>query len=296
MYSRLRISSLFTLLLYLIAPSYAVANCTQSGLTQHFRNWLDSSQYRHFSFAREDLNGGSFGGRCDDSRTQDSIQPVIFVHGSGDQALSGPLGGWAEARQKFIDLGYDPENLFATTYGTPGYFGAGENVNDSDTLNYLKNFISAVAQYSDSKKVDIIAHSFGVTLARGAIQLGHLGNDVDTFVGIAGANLGERQCLYPPMVFYPICGRTIGLHPQSLYLENLNSNPESEADYVFSVWSPLDEVIGYGCQVEPGINTCQIPRQNGEAVLPLSHLGLRDFTAEILVQMVVHHMSAGRNF
>ena len=76
-------------------------------------------------------------------------------------------------------------------------------------------------------KVDIITHSMGVTLARKAILGGYatdaadggqyyigppLTSSVDTFVGIAGANLGLTSC-YQTGGSTPTCAATNGLYP-----------------------------------------------------------------------------------
>jgi hypothetical protein len=57
-------------------------------------------------------------------------------------------------------------------------------------------FIQAVRAYTGSLRFSIVAHSLGVTLARRALIDGGFRNDIDTFIGIAGANHGTSFC--PP--------------------------------------------------------------------------------------------------
>ncbi|KAK6049407.1 triacylglycerol lipase [Cooperia oncophora] len=81
-------------------------------------------------------------------------------------------------------------------------------------LLFLRRFMEAVIQYTGARKIDVIAHSVGVVMARKALKGGSLiGTDgnctlgppltakVDTFVGIAGPNYGEtafKQLLRAP--------------------------------------------------------------------------------------------------
>src|SRR5262245_11178434 len=57
-----------------------------AGLTPHFRNWLAANGYSGYNFARDDVAGGSYGGKQNDSDSAIN-QPVIFIHGNSDSAL-----------------------------------------------------------------------------------------------------------------------------------------------------------------------------------------------------------------
>lgn len=74
-----------------------------------------------------------------------------------------------------------------------------------DAVSLIRDFISAVYEYSNSTKVDIIAYSMGVAITRKAIMGGscvdtgkYLGrpltNMVDTYLGIAGIAYGMEKC------------------------------------------------------------------------------------------------------
>jgi len=120
-------------------------------------------------------------------------------------------------------------------------------------------------EYTGAPKVSIISHSMGVTLGRRVIKGGivtaalipfNLGapltKRVDTFVGIAAADLGLADCYLMPEIptcnplngFYP--GYAIGPLGLSTYLYDLNEDKHREGQHVFSICSTCDELIKYG--------------------------------------------------
>ncbi|MCK5168426.1 MAG: hypothetical protein KAQ75_01000 [Bacteroidales bacterium] len=74
-------------------------------------------------------------------------------------------------------------------------------------------------------------------------------------------------------------------------LVDINSTQKYEGDYIYTIWSTVDEVIGYGCLVY-GKYTTRIPGQNGEKVFnfaPYGHFNSKDLTAEYQMDMVKYH-------
>jgi triacylglycerol esterase/lipase EstA (alpha/beta hydrolase family) len=155
----------------------------------------------------------------------------------------------------------------------------------------VRHFIKAVLAYTGATAVDIVAHSMGVTLARKAIK-GGTGSDraqfpalydlgepltaqVHTFIAIAGANRGLASCL--PMLVFPTCALTNGLHPLSQFLAALNSSSGFEGQKRYSIWSAADTLIAAaGGDVAA---TSPLPGQTGEWVPHgLDHLALKDQT------------------
>jgi triacylglycerol lipase len=158
----------------------------------------------------------------------------------------------------------------------------------------------------------------GVTLTRKVI-LGGSGNDllnggnynlgasitssVDTFVGIAGANQGLVSC-WQTGGTTPTCANTNGLYPGYLVgffgpygvsniLTNINTTSHYEGTYVYSIWSSVDEIIGYG-DVVYGQYTSQIPAQNGEktfSAVPYGHINSKDLTGYNQLRMVKLHIT-----
>ena len=269
----------------------------QSGLSPHFQQWLETSNYTR-DFARLDILGGAFGGLLND---QDCLRqrPIIFVHGNGDRALGGPLGGWQYPTEHLLANGYRQAELYATTWGNASVNLASQATHQRENVLQIRHFIEAVLAYSGKAEVDIISHSMGVTIARQAV-LGGMASDrtgsyeigdplteqVKVFIAIAGANWGLADCyMYP---FSPTCNAIDGFYPgqygldqvvgMSAFLENLNAQTGYEGWHRYSIWSTADEVIKYGCMVW-GENTCQLPGHTAERKFAdHNHLDVRDKT------------------
>jgi hypothetical protein len=289
---------------------------TNLHLSSDFQLWLQQSNYAQFNFVRNDIENGSFGGR-DYANQPITHQPVIFIHGNSDKAYGDitTQTGWKATREYFISKGYTNAELYAFTWGPANALLSAQQYHSYEYLSEIRAFIQAVKEYTGATKVDIISHSMGVTLARKAIK-GGTGNDIaaggaynlgsaltliDAFVGIAGANRGLVSC-YLSGGIYPTCSNTNGLYPGYLYygfgpygvsniLVDMNSTSKYEGAYVYSIWSTVDEIIGYGNLVY-GKYTSQIPGQKGEKVytsVPYGHYNLKDLTQSTQYNMVVNH-------
>lgn len=283
-------------------------------LTADFQNWLNANGYGSYNF---NAGGNSYGGKASASDTVIN-QPVIFIHGNSDSALgqSAAFTGWSSSINYFRSQGYKKSELYATTWGDANPALSAYQYHSKPNLQKIRAFIQAVKAYTGAAKVDIVTHSMGVTLARKAI-LGGAGNDsanggsynlgssltssVDTFVGIAGANWGLVSC-YQTGGSTPTCAATNGLYPGyaagsppwglSNILSNENySASHYEGSFVYTIWSTVDEVIGYGNLVY-GRYTSRIPAQNGEVVfgsVPYGHINSKDLTGYYQWRMVKFH-------
>lgn len=295
----------------------ATSRAGERGLTDHFRGWLSDHGYGQYDFPRDDLEGGSFGGK----RTADDPienQPVVFVHGNSDKALGTQPGqtGWTATRRYFLANGYTPAELYATTWGPADPTLAAQQYHSRAYLTRIRRFMEAVLAYTGAAKIDVIAHSMGVTLARKAIK-GGAANDppaggeydlgapltdrIDTFVGIAGANRGLVACFVTAGVT-PTCDAKNGLYPGFLwffgmlvdvseFLTDVNAREGYEGAFVYSIWSRADQVIGYGGLVY-GRYTSRIPGQDGELVFdaaPYGHFNTKDLTAAAQLAMIRRH-------
>lgn len=288
-------------------------------LSPDFRSWLSANGYSSYSFQRSDVPGGSYGGRAFAGQAVVN-HPVIFIHGNSDSALgyASPYTGFRSSIEYFKSQGYTSAELYATTWGPANGAFASQQYHSKANETRLRAFIQAVKAYTGATKVDIVAHSMGVTLARKAIK-GGAGNDaadggsynlgsalttsVDTFVGISGANRGLTSCYFSGPTT-PGCGSTNGFYPGYLigfsgpygvssFLVDLASSSHYEGSNVYTIWSSVDEVIGYGTIVY-GESTCRIPAQNGEKTfssVPYGHFGSKDQTGYWQLRMVKLHVT-----
>lgn len=304
----------FILFCLVVCGSASISNAQ---LTSHFQTWLNANGYSSYDFVRNDLGAnGSYGGKANSSDTVVN-QPVIFIHGNSDSALgqSSLMTGWNSSINYFLSQGYKTSELYATTWGDASPMLSAYQYHSKPNLQKIRAFIQAVKAYTGASKVDVVTHSMGVTLTRKAI-LGGSGNDalnggnynlgspitssVDTFVGIAGANRGLVSC-YQTGGTTPTCANTNGLYPGYLYfgfvvgvsniLTNMNASSHYEGTYTYSIWSTVDEVIGYG-NVVYGQYTSQIPAQNGEkryTSVPYGHINSKDLSGYHQWRMVKYH-------
>jgi pimeloyl-ACP methyl ester carboxylesterase len=160
---------------------------------------------------------GGFGGISKGAAIKHT--PVIFVHGNQADAEN-----WFLVADQFKkDAGYSDQEMFAISYNGMGnaYGGlpscctpaprsqtywqkdnfyafccnGGHGASDDPNVPDVYAFIKAVQAYTGSVKVDIVAHSLGVTITR-KLLLVHpeLRQDVLAAVMIAGANHGTSVC------------------------------------------------------------------------------------------------------
>ncbi len=303
-----------------VAPAdvFAADVVEPHGLTVDFRAWLAAHGEDVAGLARDDLDGGSFGGRASSGQPL-THDPVIFIHGNADKALGTATGqtGWTASRAYFLQHGYTGAELYATTWGPADATLAAQQFHSRNNIMQLRHFVAAVLAYTGAAKVDIVAHSMGVTLAR-KVVLGGQGNDptdggaytvgpaltgqVDAFVAIAGANLGLVACFMTGPTT-PTCDAQNGLYPgmlagtqvvgRSAFLDDLLAQTGYEGAFRFSLWSSVDEVIGYGDLVY-GQLTSRLADQTGEiafASAPYGHFGLKDLTAPQQLGVVLNHQA-----
>jgi hypothetical protein len=116
----------------------------------------------------------------------------------------------------------------------------------------------------------------GVTLAiKEIIDLG-LENDVDDFVGIAGAVRGLKSCgYYPYNVWSSTCGYW-GLSIGSPFLNSIYN--DSFADHIYSIKSWSDQIVCYGGCTVGGVHSSSIWGEDATYSYVLGHFGLQSDT------------------
>ena len=277
-------------------------------LTPHFQLWLqEHAEYE--GLTRSDLVGGSFGGLINN---EDCLQrtPILFVHGNSDRATGGLFDGWAKVLPGYLRNGYRSSELYATSYGYPESMTVDEYTHSQINIMQVRRMMEAILEYTGSDTINVVAHSLGVTMARRAILGGlevdidgstydigqPLSESVDTFIGIAGANLGLASCTF---AVTEVCDDELGLYPgtwsngdlenQSALLETLNSSEHYEGSRVYSIWGESDGLLGQDTMLDCllyGTNTCRIPGQDDEYNEYLNHFDIRDETVNMQLRFL----------
>lgn len=146
--------------------------------------------------------------------------PIVFVHGNGHSA-----DNWITLASYFAEDGYSWNELWAI-----GYLGdvVTEDLFSTNEGNWaeIDDFVNEVLAYTQSEKVNIISHSLGVTVSRTWLKYSDDYDQIETFVGIAGANHGVAFC--GPNQLSGLCGE-VG-HPGSDFLNWLNADDETPYD------------------------------------------------------------------
>ena len=102
--------------------------------------------------------------------------PVVFVHGNNDTpfpTLCNPLGYIHSIAQYLADHGYSPGELWGIGYQgdqcdlvADPLHRSGEAHSTVANVPDLDRFVRAVLAFTHARRVDIVGHSLGVTLAR----------------------------------------------------------------------------------------------------------------------------------
>jgi len=254
----------------------------EAGLTSDFSAWLEKNGYSSYDFKREDLVGGSYGGKtsADEKLTH---QPVVFLHGNSDVAVGETYWqtGFTQTIEYFLEQGYSKGELYITTWGDGDKDNASTRTHNYDTLIRLRKFIEAVMDYTGAEKIDVISHSMGVTLGRkilkGGVPVGDdqnrslgapLTDKIDTFIGLCGGNLGLTNCYsFPDML--ATCNAVNGYYPgtedssdMSQYMIDMNKDTTKEAQNVYAMFSTADDLIMYN-DIVWGQYTSEFPTQDG---------------------------------
>jgi hypothetical protein len=137
---------------------------------------------------------------------------VIFVHGNTVNAsyIARPSStGVPSVYDTLKAAGYNDCELFGVTYlSTSQQADEPGNFHTATKAGYIRDFINDVKRYTGKSKVNILAHSMGVTVALHGITFGNLWSSIDTFVNVAGGLRGLSTCLEVGFAnpAFPTCG------------------------------------------------------------------------------------------
>lgn len=152
-------------------------------------------------------DGGFGGGSCVATRT-----PVIFVHGNSVNATFFAKPTTTGAPSVYATLkaaGYNDCELFGITWLDPSEQASQQlNFHTATKAGQIRDFIKAVKAYTGKSRVNILAHSMGVTVALHGITFGGLWSSIDTFVNVAGGLKGLSSCIAVGFAnpAFPTCG------------------------------------------------------------------------------------------
>jgi pimeloyl-ACP methyl ester carboxylesterase len=191
--------------------------------------------------------------------------PVIFLHGNNDTPYAtacNPYGNVQQVAQYFLDHGYRASELWALGYQGDQCDLVASPTNRSGVAHStaanvpdLRAFVRAVLAYTGAKRVDIVGHSLGVTLAREWLRQDHAYRLVRHLVAIDGPNHGIVDCSPPPLNYFavPALG---GFTPDSAicseygsdhtpFLTRLNARDETPAPTKYLVIRNADTSFVY---------------------------------------------------
>lgn len=158
--------------------------------------------------------------------------PVIFLHGNNDTPFPTACSPYGNARafaQYLANNGYSPSELWALGYQGDQCNLAADQTNRSRIAHSnqanvpdLRRFVAAVLAYTGAKKVDIVAHSLGVTLTREWLRQDDAHELVRRFVAVDGPNHGIINCSPSPANYFQLPSQG-GFTPSSEVCQELGS-------------------------------------------------------------------------
>jgi pimeloyl-ACP methyl ester carboxylesterase len=159
--------------------------------------------------------------------------PVIFLHGNNDTPFPtacNPFGYIRNVAQHFLAAGYRPSELWGLGYQGDQCDLAAEITRKSGVAHstaaavpLIRSFVRAVLAYTGARRVDIVAHSLGVTAAREWMLQDHAYGLVRSLVAIDGPNHGIISCSPDPGNPYQLPANG-GFVPNSALCEEYGSD------------------------------------------------------------------------
>ncbi len=203
---------------------------------------------------------------------------VVLVHGN-----AGKPADFDNTVTELKRRGYSSAQIFTPAWGSRTCAACNDHYGSEETpvLNAMINAIAA----SCTGRIDVIGHSMGVTLAGRVIKRNGLRNDVQGFVGIAGAVRGLWSCgSYPFNVWTTTCG-SWGLSIGNPFLNDLSGT--RFADRVHSIKSWSDQIVcATGVCTVGGVHSSSIWGENSTSTYALGHFGLLTQTASRQVDLI----------
>lgn len=141
--------------------------------------------------------------------------PVIFLHGNNDTPFPTLCNGFGgkirDLAQAFVDRGYSPSEVWGLGYqgdqcdlaASPTNRSAAAHTTAAN-VDDLARFVRAVLEYTGAKRVDIVGHSLGGTLAREWMRRDKAYRLVRHLVTIASPHHGIINCSPSPLNYFAL--------------------------------------------------------------------------------------------
>jgi len=141
--------------------------------------------------------------------------PVIFLHGNNDTPFpttcNAAAGRIHDLAQAFVDRGYSPSEVWGLGYQgdqcdlatSPTNRSAAAHTTAAN-VDDLARFVQAVRTFTGAKRVDIVGHSLGGTLAREWMRRDHAYHVVRHLVTIASPHHGIIDCSPSPLNYFAL--------------------------------------------------------------------------------------------
>ena len=140
--------------------------------------------------------------------------PVILLHGNNDTAYPGacnPYGQvhswrstWPTTATRRPSSGASATRATSATRSSTRPSSRRTPTRRSRTSPTSTAFVRAVLAYTGAKRVDMVGHSLGVTLARAWMKSDHTGHLVRRLVAIDGPNHGIVDCSPSPANYFQL--------------------------------------------------------------------------------------------
>jgi pimeloyl-ACP methyl ester carboxylesterase len=159
--------------------------------------------------------------------------PVIFLHGNNDTPFAtacNPFGYIHNAAQYFLVNGYKPSELWGLGYQgdqcdllTEATRKSGVSHSTAAAVPLIRAFVHAVLEYTGAERVDIVAHSLGVTATREWLLQDNAYHLVRSLVAVDGPNHGIVDCSPDPANYFQLPANG-GFVPNSAICEEYGSD------------------------------------------------------------------------
>ena len=203
---------------------------------------------------------------------------VVLVHGN-----AGSPSDFNNTYNELLARGYAAAEIFRPNWGSKTC-PACNNHSGWEETPVIDAIVDALAT-SCTGKIDVIGHSMGATLGAWQIVENGLADDVDTFVGIAGAFRGLRTCgYYPWNVPTSTCGYW-GLSIGSPFLNAFDGEGLGARTYSMKSWT--DQIVcATGTCLVYGTHSSQINGETATYSFATGHFGLLTGTAGFQADLI----------